>query len=409
MLSKSLKESAHLFGSLDALHHGRVLLLSTTLCLVVLVFWLSAGLLWTHKGWEPLVLLLCVLSAITLIWGGNAVGIMTMDEVALRPPRPLSVLWRQALSASQQLVMVLMTLILFSLLTLLTLALLLLICRLPILGPWFFALVLPLATVIAGIAFFVFPFFVLALSAPAIWCGVDASTSLAQTWSVARQRLSTVSACLLVLAVITMTACLLLLGFSTLGLWLVNVMSSSILGIPGAWPTGLFLFNFPDDAALSNYANAANVGLTATSALVCNVAGLVAIRGACLVYQHVLRGLDTQPEQQFVQAALEGTKKNWRELQTRPALKPAGGHAEVSAVPLHLSSAEPASSPPPTESIFQLGSAGIQSQQVPAVPIDIDLEAPKQIDPEKTRTCPTCGSSVLWTDFFCGECGQPLR
>jgi ribosomal protein S27AE len=405
MLSKSFRESAHLFDSLDALHHGRVLLLSGVTWLVAWVLWAGAGLLLSQQGWAPPTLLVLALGVIVLIWGGNAAGIMTMDELALRPPRPWSVLWRHALSASQQMVVVLLTVILCSLLTLLALTLLLLICRLPMLGPWLYAVVLPLATVIAAVVLFVFPVFVLALSAPAIWCGVDASTSLIQIWSVIRRRLPTATAWLIVMTAITATTCLLLVGVLALGFWLVNAMSVSLLGMSGVWPTGLFVCDGFLGAVDSDHANA---DVVAIKALVCTVVGSIGLRGISLVYRHVLTGLDTAPEQQFVQAALTGAHKGLRPFHTHTSLQPAaasaGGATSPSLPPSDFAPSTTSHQDSVRPSDWWAPPIGPQSQSV-----DIDLEVPARRLFEGKRTCPACGSSAELTDFYCGECGKSLR
>ncbi len=397
-----------MFDSLDALHHGRGLLLSGVTWLVAWALWVWAGFLLTQQGWAPQMLLLSALSVIVLIWGGNAVGIMTIDDMALRPPRSASVLWRDALSASQQMVMVLLTVILCSLLALLALTLLLLICRLPILGPWLYAAVLPLATVVAAMVLFVFPVFVLALSAPAIWCGVDASTSLIQIWSVIRRRLPAATAWLLVSAAITATICLLLLGVLALGFWLVNAMSVSLLGTPGAWPTGLFAAEDFLGARDSNYTHAANVGVVAIKALVCTVVGSVGLRGISLVYRHVLTGLDTEPEQQFVQAALTGAHKGLRPFQAltplQPAVASAGGATSPSQPPSDF--ALSMTSQQDTAQSTDWWAASIEPRHQS---VDIELEVPRQRISDTKRPCPACGSSTELTDFYCGECGKSLR
>ncbi|XVJ69400.1 MAG: hypothetical protein HEQ39_06910 [Rhizobacter sp.] len=340
MLSQSFRESAHLFDSLNALRHGRSLLLSGVTWMVAWVLWVCAVFLLTQHGWTPPVLGLSVLSVLVLIWGGNAVGIMTMDELALRQSRPWGVLWRQALRASQQMVMVLLTLVLFSLLGLLALALLLLVCSLPWLGPWLYAVVLPIATLMAALVLFVFPVFVLALSAPGIWSGLDASISLAQVWSVTRRRLPTAATWLFVLAIITAVSSLLLVSVLMLGLWIVNAMSASLLGAPGAWPTELYLVDRAVGATVSSYASAASTGFVAITAVVCTFTGLIVTRGICLVHGRVLTGLDTHPEQEFVLAALVGTQKNLRELQTPASLSSATANTGSAAALSSLQSSD---------------------------------------------------------------------
>jgi hypothetical protein len=408
MLSKSFRESAHLFYSLDALHHGRALLLSGVTWLVAWVLWVCAGFLLAQQGWAP-PMLLSALSVIVLIWGSNAAGIMTMDELGLRPPRPWSVLWRHALSASQQMVMVLLTLILLSLLGLLALTLLLLVCRLPVLGPWLYAVVFPLATMVAALVLFVFPVFILALSAPAIWSGLDASTSLAQIWSVTRRRLPTAAAWLLVLTLITATSSLLLLGVLVLGLWLVNAMSASLLSAPGASLTDLFLIDEAVGNPVSNYANAASVGVVAIPAVVCTVAGLILLRGVCLVYRHVLTGLDTHPEQQLVRAALGGAQKNLRELQTHAPLKPAVVGAGLAATFNSQQSSHVGVGTTGRQDAVRSDAWSAQSSQHPRERTDIDIHVREHNADEGTHSCPACGSITQLTDFYCGDCGQSLR
>jgi hypothetical protein len=406
MLSKSFRASVHLLQSLDALHHGRALSLHLATWLAASIFWICGGFLLENQGWTPQMLTLSAMSVVLLIFGANAAGIMTMDELTTRPPRPWNVLWRQALNASQQMVMVLLTLIFLCLLVLLALALLLLVCLLPWLGTWLYAVTLPLATVIAAVVLFVCPVFVLALSAPAIWSGLDASTSLVQVWSVTKRRLTTATALLLMLILITAVSCLLLLGVLTLGLWLVNAMSASILGAPSAWLINLARVDGAVDMPVPSFAIASSAGIAAIKAVVASVASLIMIRGACLAYLRVLRGLDSQAEQQFVLAALAGVQKNWRGLRTQTTYKPAAVTATSSG---NFSSPQPAHfGPSMANSQSDFRHSVWQHQHAPQThqPIDIDIGLAVE---EGAATCPACGSKTQLTDFYCGDCGQSLR
>lgn len=406
MLSKSFRASLHLLQSLDALHHGRALLLYFATWLAASILWIFGGLLQEHHGWAPQMLILSAMSIVLLVFGVNAAGIMTMDQLMNRPARHWNVLWREALSASQQMVMVLLTLIFLSLLVLLALTLLLLICLLPWLGTWLYAVALPLATVIAAVVLFVCPVFVLALSAPAIWSGVDASTSLVQVWSVTKRRLSTATAMLLTLTLITVTSTLLLMGVLTLGLWLVNAMSASLLSAPSAWLMQIARVDGAVHVHESNFALTSSVGIAAIKAVVASVASLIVTRGACLVYQRVLSGLDTRAEHQLVLTALAGAQKSWRELRTQTPYQPASATA---ALPGTFSPRQPAhvgANVPHGQEDFHPSAWLHQNGQKTHLPIDIDIGLPEH---KGVTNCPACGSQTQSTDFYCGDCGQSLR
>lgn len=432
MLAQQLRESSSLFDSLDAMRHWRALLLLAASFVAALALWSLGGRLLGATGGWALLLLCAVVGGVLLMWGGNAAGILMMDEVAGQPSRSVGLALRASLGATQQLVLVLLALALFYLIGLLALAVMLLICRLPVLGPWLYAVVFPVAAVASGIALFVLPALVFPLCAPALWRGLDASTSLAQLWAVVKQRLPLVLTWMLVLACIAAVVWTVLLAVLLLGFSMTSGVSATVLGAQSLWSAGVFA---ADRAAggteMVAYVQSAAMGSATLFAAACAVPSLVAMRGACIVYRRALLGLNTANEVQALNHALAAAKSKAGEWgSSAPALqKPLTVSPSAAASPLFSSVqadddersrnawAPPAAvlPPPPPAPLFQL--PPVRLQPAPATPLDVDLEMPFAASSSSSYSsaaaapmpCPVCGGTTEVADFFCGHCGHALR
>jgi hypothetical protein len=455
MLAQQLRESSSLFDSLDAMRHWRALLLLAASFVAALALWALGGRLLGATGWWVLLCLCAVVGGVLLMWGGNAAGILMMDEVAGQPSRSVGLALRASLGATQQLVLVLLALALFYLIGLLALAVMLLICSVPVLGPWLYAVVFPVAAVASGIALFVLPALVFPLCVPAIWRGLDASTSLAQLWGVVKQRLPLVLTWMLVLACIASVVWTVLLAVLLLGFSMTSGVSATVLGAQGLWSAGVFAAGrAAGGTEMAAYAHSAAMGSATLFAAACAVPSLVAMRGACIVYRRALFGLNTAHEVQALNHALaEAKNRAWELGAPAPALQkpPASSHSPTSSpgfssaqaeggerirsawapTPLAASSAVASSwpfsetaatpaavvPPPPPAPPFQLPPA--RPQPAAVTPLDVDLEVPFAASSPYSSSfaaaaaapmpCPVCSGTTEATDFFCGHCGHALR
>jgi hypothetical protein len=111
-------------------------------------------------------------------YGGNAAGLLLMDEARGVAPRSVRQAVRDALVTAHRLVLVLFAAGLCSLVGVGLLALLLWVCRLPVVGPWLFALAVPLGVLALGALLLSAVGVVAPLAAPATWGGLGVRASL---------------------------------------------------------------------------------------------------------------------------------------------------------------------------------------------------------------------------------------
>ncbi len=405
MLAQQLRESTSLFDSLEALRHGRAMGWLAGSLLAALALWSLGGwLLAEVTSW--LGAASCgVIGAAVLLCGGNAAGILTMDELLMHAPRPSKGLLRAAWAATQQMVLLLLSLGLVYLLVLLGLVVLLLICRLPLLGPWLYTLVFPLVTAASGVALFVLTALVFPLCAPALWRGLDASAGLAQLWVVARERLPLALTWMLVLACIAVVVWAVLLSVLLLGFFVTTSVSAVVLGLQVEWAAAGFGGRSLMAAETSAYAQAAAVGAGALFAAACAVPSLVAMRGACLVYRRALQGLNTAAQEHALRHSFLAGRDKVGGFQAAAVSKsiPASAavHSPDGVAALSASAAFQMDSPPAP--LFGLPS-GLAQQSV-----DVDLGMPSGHVLRRASPCPVCGNTTEPADFYCGHCGLSLR
>ncbi|TMG98869.1 MAG: hypothetical protein E6H79_19140 [Betaproteobacteria bacterium] len=206
-------------------------------------------------------------------YGSNAAGLLIMDQTRGQPLREVGQALRDALATAHRLLVV-------ALLVLLTLAVLvaalllpLAASRLPLVGPWIFALTVPVGVVLLGAATLGVVAVVAPLAAPAIWAGCGVLDCLRFLREQLRARL--LHAALLMSAVSLLTAAVAgLVGFV--------VVSGGRAGLFGYGLRSLGAAGAP--VAASAHGMAALIGGGVVFALALLLPGLVYLRGACAVY-----------------------------------------------------------------------------------------------------------------------------
>lgn len=403
--AQPFRDSGRLLESLVGLFNGRAWLL------LILTF-LPAIALWKLAASVPLSvtsMLVFTLSVVIAICGCNAAGIVMSDEVKGLPLRSWRHLWRYSLVTSHQLAMVLLTVVLLCLLLVLALSLLLLSSRLPVLGAFLYMIVVPAATVIASGVLFVFPPIVVCLIAPAIWRGFDANACLAQVWSFLRWRLPVSAAWVLVLAAITLMVFFIALGLLTMGSWLISGISASLLSTDHAWPAGFPWSAQAIRAAGATLLNTENPSLFVITAISFACPVLVALRGVCIVYEHVEAGLLSSGKPSLASKPLATGNVAGSAVHDELSLRPAGSHAVsglrgVSDQSVRLD-VEPERSPIDASADGLIARAAQASLEA----LDLDLGQSPEGDSRVANHCPRCCDKTLPTDSYCGSCGQALR
>ena len=400
MTKQPFRDSGCLLESLSGLFNQRAWMLLLPSFLLAIALWKLAA----SVPLSTASILVHVLSISVVIWGCNAAGLVMCDEVRMLPPRPWTRLWSHTLVTSHQLAMVLLTVTLCCLLLLLALAMLLLTCRLPFLGDALYPIVFPVATAVAASVLFILPPMALSVAAPAVWSGLDANACLVQVWSVLRQRLPFVAAWFSVLLGISLLVLTVSLTLLTAGSWLISGMADSLLFTddplppkpPGGATTILSLS--------SSFFHSDNPSLLVIAAVWFAMPTLVALRGACIFYQHAVSGITAPLEHLTPLSALAPNQLVAVELGQGERALPTGALEPQLEETRSLS---------PTTPPVDLGStdqiAEVHSDRPPINQVDIDLGTSVGNDSDLFQPCPRCSDLAKKTDSYCGSCGQFLK
>ena len=122
-------------------------------------------------------------------YGGNAAGILLMDDARGAPRRTAAAALRQSLRTAHRLLGVMALVAVTYAAGLGLLALVLVMCRTPWLGPLMYTVVLPAGVVVSGLAWLALPAVIVPLAAPAVWDGVETLSVLQRLYGLVRHRL----------------------------------------------------------------------------------------------------------------------------------------------------------------------------------------------------------------------------
>ncbi|HEY0858454.1 MAG TPA: hypothetical protein VGE16_15425 [Albitalea sp.] len=230
-------------------------------------------------------------------YGGNAAGILLMDQARGGAVRDIGEAVRASLLTAHRLLLVMLIVVAGYALLAAALYALLWLCRVavsgPLIGPLLFGLAVPVGVVGVGLALLALVTVVVPLAAPAVWAGVGVIDAVRQLQRWMRQRLLTVA--LLVAAVSLLAAGVgALVTFVVMsGGRIVSALGVAVVGIDVPAQTlmgGLFGYGLRSlgaagaPAGSTGHAAAALVGGGVVFALALVLPGLVYLRGTCSVY-----------------------------------------------------------------------------------------------------------------------------
>lgn len=385
-MSDQLKRSGSLLDATSAIGNWRALaLFAASTVAAVLVF----GLLVATQSAAG-VLLGAVLGWLLAFYGVNAVGIMLMDATRDGESRTPMQAVAASLLTSHRLLLVGLLAFAGLLALLIGVAILLLLCKLPVIGPLLFAVVMPLSALLLGLTLFTLAYVFYPLAASAIWSGATVMEAAGNLLAIARKRLVAVVLQEVVLMLIVFFVALILLGIVFSGLGLTTMMSAGIVGggegglqSLGMMAMGMGSMGMGGLGGGGGYVLAGGLGTTLLLALAGIVPGLIALQGFCQIYLSSLEGLDSGDARRALAATLQKTQEKMREArekveaQARRPVTPAAAETPVSP-------SAPAAS------------------AVPAV----ETSAP--VAPAVVAACPACRMPVEPDDVFCGHCGQRI-
>lgn len=284
-------------GSIEAVRNLRALyVLLTTFALAGLLTASAQAAVFAGRGgaWAALPAGAALFVA---FYGGNAAGILVMDEARGVAVREVGKAVRASLLSAHRLILALLVIAAGYATVGAALVGLMWLSRAsvsgPVLGPWLFGLIVPLGVVVVGVALLAWVAVVVPLAAPAVWAGESAAQVVTLLWQWMRRRLPTVA--LLMAAVSLLTA-----GVGALVSFAVMVGGRVVaeLGVHVAkvdvpvrgLMAGLFGYGVRSLEAAgvtlgaTGHASAAVAGGTVVFALALVLPGLVYLRGTCSVY-----------------------------------------------------------------------------------------------------------------------------
>ena len=293
--------------SLDALRNLRALsvLLGTFASAGLLLAMAEASLAKAGGGplwWGPLQ----AGAALTVaFYGGNAAGLLVMDDARGLPVRDVGDALRAALASAHRLILALLLLLAGYALLAAGVVGLLWLCRLsvtgPVLGPLLFALAVPLGVLALGLALLSLVAVVVPLAAPAVWSGAGTLAVVRSLLRLVRRRLLVVALLMAAVSLLTAAVGVIVTFVVMAGGRAVAELGVAVVGVHvpvQQLMAGLFGYGLrslgasASPAGASAHGAAALVGGGVVFALALVLPGLVYLRGACAVYLALNGGAD---------------------------------------------------------------------------------------------------------------------
>ena len=355
-----------LLRSGEALRNWRALatLVGTGIATIVIFMALAAS------GNGFLIFLGALLSYLIASVGISATGILLMDQALNMPPRSISAALVDGVFAAMRLFVIMLIGLAVALLAILVVSLLLVVCKIPGVGGFFYALVLPtsalaLAFVYAGL------YFVLSLAGAAVWSGASIRQAVSALYLIVTRRLVESALGVIVHSLILLMVGGIIVTFVFAGTGAVAALSAGILSSN----IGNLNMNM-----LMNGGNADGVvygamfGFGILFALVSSVLFSMAILGLNRLYLHLTANLDLASAEAELAGRMDAAKERARAMQEE-------ARRRTEEMRQRTQQSQPVTAP---------AMAGI-------API---MAAP---------TCPACSAAITPDDVFCGGCGHKLK
>jgi len=230
-------------------------------------------------------------------YGGNAAGILVMDEARGAVPRDIGDAVRTSLLTAHRLLLALLIIGAGYAAFAAVLLAFLWLCRVavtgPVLGPLLFGLAVPVGVVSVGIALLALLSVVVPLAAPGVWAGVGVLDIVRQLLRWMRQRLATIALLMAAVSLLTAGVGALVTFVVMAGGRVVSELGVAVVGVDvpaSSLMAGLFGYGLRSLGAVgappgsTGHAAAALVGGGVVFALALVLPGLVYLRGTCSVY-----------------------------------------------------------------------------------------------------------------------------
>ncbi|MBU6460157.1 MAG: hypothetical protein KGQ58_04675 [Proteobacteria bacterium] len=244
-------------------------------------------------GNEWLTLLAGLFALIISLAGLSASGFMMMDRALGNPQRSVRDAIEASLQSLHRFVGCFMVWALSLFVSVLLVSVFLVFCRIPYIGPLLFAAVYPLSAVLIGLVNIAMAYLFIAILSPAIWEGRTILGAIARLWVVLENKALVVLVQLLLLGVLVALVGFITYSVTNSGSSVVLPMANGIIGSKlgnGGVTLGAMFDALQDGATAYQYAVLFSSGVIFLVALSMPV--MVAVLGACLIYQNVTDGLE---------------------------------------------------------------------------------------------------------------------
>lgn len=363
-IAEQISGSRGLLKALEAIINCRAFLTVLGTLLLGILMSVAFGLLALQIGGGLILGMIGLLIVIVIFMVGfSAAGFIVNDQMRDRTQRSIGDAIMAALVTLPRLIAVVIIIKLLALLVGLVIVALLFLCKIPFVGPTLYVVVFPLAVLMISACWYA-GFFVVALSAPAIWEGNGVMRTLGILWAIICKRLLVVVIHSLLLVLLVGVVAGLVMGGLMLGMMVTAGLSAILdVGASGGMMGGFSARAMSAAYGGSGYLIAGAIGGGVIMACAAVIPALVAIAGNCIIFANVSENLSVEEYEARIAGAVDSVKQ--KTAATRQQLEG-------------------------------------QSQKPQAV-VDVPLV------PAPSLTCTQCKGAIAVDDVFCGHCGHKLK
>lgn len=366
-----------LLRSGEALRNWRALitLMSTGVAAIVIFMALASS------GIGFLIFSGALLAFICINVGISATGILLMDQAMNTAPRSISAALMDGAFAAMRLFVVMLIGFAVALITVIAVALLVVLCKIPGIGGFFYALILPVS-VLAVAFIYAGLYFVFALAGASVWSGASIRQAISALYLVVTRRLVESALGVIVHSLLMLLVGGIILAFVFAGVGVVGGLSAGILG----GQMGMFNMNMMmgGGSGAGGLVYGGMFGSGILFALIGAVLFSTAILGVNRLYLHLTANLDLATAEAALTERMNAAKERARAMQEE-----ASRRAQEMR--------QRAQQATPTEATDATDATDVTNRPT-AAPL-----------PAVAPTCPKCANTVSPDDVFCGSCGHKLK
>lgn len=306
--------------------------------------------------------------------GASIAGLLLMDQACGKTPRPLSKAISDGIPAFLNIFGIVLLGIALMLVFAILIGLLLFICKLPVIGPVLYAVLLPVFLILGGLLYFGL-MAGLSMASPAVWSGATFRETLNLLWQIVTKRASELLVNLLLLAALVAVTQFILASIAFASGLFVTALSTSILNISPLMGSSVM--------EPSGYESATTFGLMTALTLVMAALTSMILMGLNLVYLRITKDLPSPKAPTYASPILTPQKSvtDRKEPTVQPTPQATATSGNNTGTPDILES--------------------ILAETAPETTVGENAKM--------ASICPLCQASIQPGDRFCGECGGNIQ